>query len=143
MSQMEQIREVYSREVYYPFVEYCELHNYRTMKDLIRFPFGPLAITQELSPALLNRVKTTFYMYCKKHPEILRKTAEQKPAEDTLKIEKELEQYFQQHADKLIHISEVMKALGKGYKRTDVLMILEHASWCKTVDKSTFFYSPQ
>ena len=54
MSYMEEIREVYNREVYDPFVEYCELHNYRTMKDLVRFPFGPLTVTQELPPALLN-----------------------------------------------------------------------------------------
>ena len=139
---MEEIREVYNREVYDPFVEYCELHNYRTMKDLVRFPFGPLTVTQELPPALLNRVKTTFYMYCKKHPEILRK-AVQKPAVDTQKIGEELERYFQKHANKLIHIAEIMKAVGKSFKRADVLSTLEQPPWCKTVDKSTFFYSPQ
>ncbi|MCI9272748.1 MAG: hypothetical protein HFE39_02200 [Clostridiales bacterium] len=139
---MDEIREIYNREVYDPFLEYCERNNYRTMRDLIRFPFGPLALSKELSPALLNRVKTTFYMYLKKHPEILRKAA-QKPAADAVQLEPELKQYFAQNANKLIHITDIMKALGSGCKRVDVQQVLEQAVWCKVVDKSTYFYAPE
>lgn len=139
---MEEIREIYNREIYDPFLEYCELHHYHTMQDLVRFPFGPLAMSQELSPSLLNRVKTTFYMYCKKHPEMLGKAAG-KPSVDTQKIGPQLEYYFQQNAARLIHISDLVKAMGSQFKRADILTTLEHSPWCKVVDKNTFFYSPE
>ena len=139
---MDEIREIYNREVYDPFLDYCERNNYRTMQDLIRFPFGPLALSEELPAPLLNRVKTTFYMYVKKHPEVLRKAA-QKSAVDTKQLAPQLEKYFAQNANKLINITDVMKSVGGGYKRADVQQLLEQATWCKVVDKSTYFYAPE
>lgn len=139
---MDQIRDIYNRDVYYPFLVYCEEHNYQTMKDLVKCPFSKLSTQEGISSTLLNRIKTTFYMYCKKHPEIL-KQAPVKKLSTSENIEPVIEDYFQQNADKLIHIAEVVKGTGNRYKRSDVALILEQAPWCKAVDKYTYFYAKQ
>ncbi len=30
---MDEIKDIYNRELYQPFVEYCAAHGYRTMRD--------------------------------------------------------------------------------------------------------------
>ncbi len=149
---MDEIKAVYSNDIYYPFVEYCESQGYRVMTDLARCPFHKLASESDITPSLVSRVKTIFLMYCKKHPEALRAAA--KPAASAPAKKKtasaaapagdilgELEPIFQKNCDKLIHIAEISKAIGKKYKRADILSALQKADWCKIVDDTTFFYS--
>lgn len=149
---MDEIKAVYSNDIYYPFVEYCESQGYHVMTDLARCPFHKLALESDITPGLVSRIKTIFLMYCKKHPEALR--AASKPAAKTAAAKKaaapvvcaddmlpELESIFQKNQDKLIHIAEISKAVGKKYKRSDILTALQKANWCKIVDDTTFFYS--
>lgn len=67
---MDRIEEIYNSDSYYPFLLYCRLHGYRTMADLLHCPFDQLSQATELSPSMVNRIKTTFYLYCKKHPNL-------------------------------------------------------------------------
>lgn len=36
---MDEIKDIYNRELYQPFVEYCAAHGYRTMRDLGCYDF--------------------------------------------------------------------------------------------------------
>lgn len=141
---MDEIKQIYCGDSYDAFLRYCELHNYKQMRDLAGCSFEELPELIHISPSLLSRIKTICILYFKKHPECLKhpkhKKAAPSPVPDDL--DDRLLVIFQQNADKLIHISEITKALGKGVKRNDIIQALEHLSWCKIVDNTTFFYSP-
>lgn len=57
-------------------------------------------------------------------------------------LAEQVEAYFRQNSDRLIHISEINKALKKKVKREELVTLLEQAEWCKIVDATTFFYAP-
>lgn len=143
---MAKIIDVYSNDAYYPFTQYCENRGYMEMSDLVKCRFYDLQNESDISPTLASRIKTIYVLYCKQHPNefITAKKTTSKPAKGSMS-EAEMEQmlllYFQKNADKLIHITDIVKSLGKKVKRQDVLQVLENAAWCKAVDASTFFYS--
>ena len=66
---MDEIKDVYSREVYRPFVEYCAAHGYRTMKDLGCYDFRLLSRREDFSPALITRIKAVYAAYQKSQAE--------------------------------------------------------------------------
>lgn len=145
---MDKIEDVYSNDVYYPFILYCQSHNYENMIDLKRCSFTDAAINSNISSILLNRIKSVWMAYCKKHPDLFMGT--QKPAapkksaivRSTIlysELEEKLEAYFQSNSDSLIRLTDIIKASGA--KRNDILKVLEQVSWCKSVDGTTFFYS--
>jgi hypothetical protein len=140
---MDEINQIYANECYSVFLRYCELHGYKWMRDLTKCRFEELPERIHISPLLLSRIKTTCVLYFKKHPDCLKaakpKKAAAAPAED---LKDRLLVVFQQNANKLIHISDITKALGKGAKRGDIVQVLECQTWCKIVDGSTFFYNP-
>lgn len=147
---MAKIKEIYSSDDYYPFVLYCENHGLEDMADLMKLQFHNLRNEPDISPRLLSKIKTVYVMYSKVHAAefIPGKKAAQKAAQRSagnsipaVDIEKELEIYFQNNADKLLHITDISKSVGKKAKRTDILKILEQAPWCKAVDSTTFFYA--
>lgn len=144
---MDNIEDIYSNDVYYPFILYCQEHNYQTMQDLRRCRFEALANAPGITAGLLMRIKTLFAAYCKKHPDVLMgKPVAARPRvrqESTppAELEAKLEEYFKSHTDSLIRVADVCKELS--LKRGDVAKALERASWCKAVDSTTFFYSPQ
>ncbi|MBW7572149.1 hypothetical protein [Caproiciproducens faecalis] len=145
---MDEIKEIFCGDSYNPFLDYCELHNYKQMSDLINCRFEELPELIGISSILLSRIKAICILYFKKHPEcrtLLRSSkakTKAKTAPKTDDLPDRLLVVFQQNANKLIHISEITKDLGKGVKRNDIIHVLEHQSWCKIVDGSTFFYSP-
>ena len=52
-----------------------------------------------------------------------------------------LQAFFRENADRLIHISEAVKAIvPRKLRRADVAAILEKADWCRLVDNYTYFY---
>lgn len=143
---MARIKDIYSSDDYYPFILYCENHGYEDMADLMKCQFQNLRNEPEIPPRLLSKIKTLYVIYCKSHPTefVQGKKAAQRPAKKSVLdagVEKELELYFQSNSDKLLHIADIAKSIGKKAKRNDILKILEAAPWCKAVDSTTFFYS--
>ncbi len=147
---MAKIKEIYSNDDYYPFVLYCENHGFEDMTDLMKLQFHNLRNEPDISPRLLSKIKTVYVMYSKAHAAVFvpgvkaaQKAVKKAAAASTppVEIEKELEAYFQQNCDKLLHITDIAKTIGKKAKRNDILKILEQASWCKAVDNTTFFYA--
>jgi hypothetical protein len=143
---MAKIKEIYGNDAYYPFIVYCENHGFIEMTDLPKCEFHKLQGESEISASLVSRIKTIYMMYCKQHVAEFRpiQKAKPKPSKSLVpdaEIEGELEVYFLSNADKLLHISDIAKAVGKKVKRSDILRILGCAPWCKAVDDTTFFYS--
>jgi hypothetical protein len=141
---MDEINEIFCGDSYTPFLDYCELHNYKRMSDLMSCRFEELPELLGISSILLSRIRAICVLYFKKHPECraVSKPSKARASSKMDDLPDRLLVVFQQNANKLIHISEITKDLGKGVKRSDILHVLEHQSWCKIVDGSTFFYSP-
>ena len=145
---MDEIEQIYSGEIYRPFLLYCERHHYKTMTDLARCRFDQLAASEGLQPRFVSRIKTMFLMYVKQHTEaflidrrVSRPATTPQKAQGSSNLEGQLEAFFKQNPDRLIRMPEVTKALGGKVKRSEVLDILERSDWCKVVDGTTFFYS--
>ncbi len=143
---MAKIKEIFSNDDYYPFLLFCESHGYEDMADLAKCQFQKLRSEADIPPLLVSKIKIIFVSYCRAHAAeftTVKKSAG-KPTKSGLaqeEIQKELETYFQNNADKLIHITDISKFIGKKIKRGELLKILEQAPWCKAVDSTTFFYS--
>lgn len=141
---MDEIKEIYSNDSYSTFLSYCERHQYKLMRDLINCRFEELPEIIDITPSLLNRIKTIFVLYLKKHPECLvkAKSTKEKSTRPMDDLSDQLLEVFKQNANKLIHISEITKAVGKSVKRNDIITVLEHQKWCRIVDSTTFFFVP-
>lgn len=147
---MDEIKMIYSNESYENFLSYCELHNYKTMRDLLDCPFDELSNLIDITPALVGRIRTIFVLYTKKHPDTMKRPrptkakskAKAAPTVDMEELKENLLAFFKQNTNKLIHISDIAKAVGSGVKRTDIIHVLERQKWCQIVDSTTFFYSP-
>ncbi|WMJ84821.1 hypothetical protein ACS3UN_05145 [Oscillospiraceae bacterium LTW-04] len=140
---MDEIKQIYTNDSYSPFINYCERHHYKWMRDLINCRFEELPELIGIAPSLLNRIKSIFVLYLKKHPECLNaKPAKTKTALPMDDLNDRLHDIFEQNANKLIHISDITKAIGKSVKRNDLINTLEHQKWCRIVDSTTFFYVP-
>ena len=138
---MDEIKQIYFADSYSEFLRYCELHNFKMMRDLRNCPFEDLPDLTGISSTLLSRIKTIYVLYVKNHPEcfsaIKAKAAKPKAAANLDDLRDRL-----LVANKLIHISDITKELGKSAKRSDIIHVLERQPWCKIVDGSTFFYAP-
>ncbi|MFU0832495.1 MAG: CULLIN-2 domain-containing protein [Oscillospiraceae bacterium] len=141
---MDEIKQIFCSDNYEAFLQYCEIHGYKRMRDLINCRFEELPELIGISPMLLSRIKAICVLYFKQHPECFAGAKKQKTnhAAATDDLKDRLLVLFQQNADRLIHISEITKAIGKGVKRSDIIHVLEHQKWCKIVDATTFFYAP-
>jgi len=143
---MDEINQIYCGDSYTAFLDYCDLHGFKRMRDLVGCRFEELPELIGISPSLLSRIKMICVLYFKKHPECLTSAKKSKKATlsaaDTEELKDKLLVFFQQNANRLIHISEISKALNKEVKRADIIHVLEHQKWCKIVDNTTFFYSP-
>ena len=144
---MEKIKDIYTNDDYYPFILYCDNHGYTDMSDLTKCEFRKLQSESDITPRLLSKIKIIYVSYCKKHSDEF--TAVKKPVQSAKssqagqEIQKQLELYFQKNEGKLIHITDVLKEVGKKYKRNDIIKMLNEASWCKAVDDTTFFYTTE
>jgi len=144
---MAKIKDIYSDDDYYPFTLYCENQGFIDMTDLTKCEFDKLRNEPDVTNALLSKVKMLYFLYCKKRPAEFMSIKKVEPRSSVKsaipdeEIEKQLELYFQDNSDKLIHIADVSKSIGKKVKRGDIVRILDQVAWCKTVDGTTFFYS--
>lgn len=141
---MAEIKEIYNKDEYYPFLLYCESRGFTDMVDLIKCDFNKLR--GELSTVLLSKIKMIFVMYCKQHANEFRSAGKTntRPAKSAVsdeELEKLLHDYFVRNQDKLIRIAEIAKGIGKKTKRTDIIRVLNQAPWCRAVDETTFFYA--
>lgn len=145
---MAKIRDVYTSDAYYPFLCYCESRGYEEMHDLVRCPFSRLKEEPDITPALVSRIRVTYLAYLKAHPEefLLEKkkavaAAARAPKTGLEEAEEKLRTFFRENADRLIHVSETVKAIApQKLRRADVAAILDKADWCRLVDNSTYFY---
>lgn len=143
---MAKIKDIYSNDSYYPFLLFCESHGLSEMKDLAKCPFHKLRSEADVSALLLSKIKAIFISYCRTHTSefLISKKPAAKPVKKAIpdsEIESELQSYFESNADKLLHITDITKFIGKKSKRSDVVRILAQAPWCKEVDSTTYFYS--
>ena len=140
---MDEIKQIYSGDSYAAFVDYCERHHFRQMRDLKNCRFEGLTERINITPALLSRIKSIFVLYLKKYPECpAAKPAQAKAAPLTDVLRQQLLAVFQQNANKLIHITDITKVVGKSVKRSDIVEALAQQPWCRVVDHTTFFYVP-
>ncbi|WRS28723.1 hypothetical protein U6B65_06205 [Oscillospiraceae bacterium MB08-C2-2] len=141
---MDEIKEIYCNESYSSFLNYCELHNYKRMRDLVNCRFEELPELIHISPVLLSRIKSVYALYFKKHPDQRPsfKPVKAKAAPNTDALREQLLEVFKQNADQLIRITDIAKAVGKGATRSQIIHVLEHQTWCRIVDNTTFFYAP-
>lgn len=139
---MDNIEEIYAKDIYYPFLLYCQEKKYVTMQDLTRCSFDSLAIRPDMTPLLLIRIKGLYAAYCKSHPDLLLGRSQPKPkasARIAPSLEEQLRSYFEVHTNTLVRAVDISKDLR--LKRNDVIKTLQQAPWCKAVDASTFFYA--
>lgn len=108
---MDEIEQIYSGEIYRPFLLYCERHHYKTMTDLARCRFDQLAASEGLQPRLVSRIKTMFLMYVKQHTEaflidrrVSRPATTPQKAQGSSNLEGQLEAFFKQNPDRLIRM---------------------------------------
>ena len=66
---MDMIKDIYNRELYQPFVEYCATHGYHTMRDLGCYDFRLLSRREDFSPMLITRIKAVYAAYQKQEAE--------------------------------------------------------------------------
>ncbi len=145
---MAKIRDIYTSDAYYPFLCYCESHGYEEMHDLVRCPFAKLKDEPDITMSLISRIRVTYLAYLKAHPEefLLEKkkvvaAAARAPKTGLDEVEEKLRLFFRENADRLIHVSEAVKAIApQKLRRVDVAAILDKADWCRLVDNSTYFY---
>jgi len=140
---MSEIKEVYNKEIYAPFLDYCNELKYKTMQDLLKCPFHLLSKRPYISSLLSSRIKTVFETYRKANPRefIVAKTNTKNTSSmSDVELQIALQQYFKENANHLIVAAEAVKAVNGRAKRADVVRILEQASWCQAVDKGSFYY---
>lgn len=145
---MDSIEDIYSNDIYYPFILYCQAHGYRTMLDLRRCAMSTLGNEVGMTPMLLMRIKSLYTAYYRQHPDLHmgsnapKPLTPRKPAMPVVAgLEARLEDYFKAHRDTLIRVTDLCKELG--LKKLEVARTLENANWCKSVGSASFFYAPQ
>lgn len=150
---MSKITEIYALESYLPFLQYCAQHQYQEMSDLARCPFSLLTRFPGITPLLASRVKVLFEGYRKAHPDEFQKksvkpsrkvsSAGKKSGMSELQLATALKEYFEANSHRLITIAEAAKQVAGRAKRSEVVSVLQKASWCQMVDGSTFYFVPK
>ncbi len=140
---MQTIREVYSSKVYENFVAWCSAKGLRTMADLSTVDLSIPAARGELPPALLSRIKMMYTAYRRRHPEdfLSRPAPRRQQRTVTAGAPEAIQEYFVNHADQLIRLTDMVKALG--IKRSEIQRVLADAPWARMVDTTTYFFVPQ
>jgi len=143
---MDEIKDVYSRELYQPFVEYCTAHGYRTMRDLGCYDFRLLSHREGFSPTLITRIKAVYTTYQKNAAGKAEAAAPRRraPAPISLVMETQLllqmREYLQGHQEDTVTLDELFQAADGQLKRTRIVKLLADAPWCGQVDRNTYFW---
>ena len=145
---MDEIQEIYSREIYRPFVEFCHAHGYRTMRDLGCYDLRLLSRREDFSPMLITRIQAVYAAYRRREEE--RKAAEApaarrrspqpiSPVEET-QLLLQLRDCLRQNSSRCVSLEELYRETGGRLKRTRIAKLLAGASWCGQRDRTSFFW---
>ena len=143
---MDEIKDIYNRELYQPFVEYCAAHGYRTMRDLGCYDFRLLSHREDFSPMLITRIKAVYTAYQKSAAEKAEAGVPRRRAAAPISLVMEtqlllqMRAYLQGHQDATVTLDELFHAAGGQLKRTRMVKLLADAPWCCQVDRNTYFW---
>lgn len=144
---MDEIKDIYNREVYQPFVEYCTTHGYHTMRDLGCYDFRLLSRRKDFSPMLITRIKAVYAAYQKKEAEKVEAAAPRRrgPQPVSLVMETQLllklREYLFNNSFRAVTLDELFQELGGQLKRTRITKLLADAAWCRQVDRNTYHWN--
>lgn len=141
---MDEIKDIYSRELYRPFVEYCSAHGYRTMRDLGCYDFRLLSRREDFSPMLITRIKAVYAAYQKQHaekPEVpVRRSAQTISLVMETQLLLKLREYVGNNRFRTVTLDELFQELDGQLKRSRIVKLLADAPWCSQVDRNTYFW---
>lgn len=128
------IEEVFAKEVYAPFVRYCQLHHLREMEDLRGFSPAEAAGWPGVTSALQKRVGLLLSTYWSRHPQAPAPAPKREPLEDRVRA------HFEENAHRVIRLSELTPIAG-GLGQKELARMLERVDWCGCLDKNSYFYT--
>ena len=134
MFDLQLIEEVFAKEVYAPFVRYCQLHRLREMEDLRGFSLAEASGWPGMTPALQKRVGLLLSTYWSRHPQAPAPAPQRIPLEDRVRA------HFEENAHRVIRLSELAPLAG-GLGQKELARMLERVDWCGCLDKNSYFYT--
>ncbi len=142
---MDTIEEIYSNEVYQPFLAYCKKNRYRKMTDLTRCAFEDLEKNAAITAVLSSRIQLIYRSYKKNHPDYFinvkppRKTPKKPEPAVKEEVLVDVKSYLFQNQGKPMNISDIAKAVGTS-RKAQLQDLMEKADWCQAVDGSNYIY---
>ena len=127
---MDEIKDIYNRELYRPFVEFCAAHGYRTMRDLGCYDFRLLSRREGFSPMLITRIKAVYAAYQKSEAEKSEAAAPRRRTAQPISLVMETQLLLQ-----------MFRAAGGQLKRTRIAKLLSDAPWCIQVERGTYYWN--
>lgn len=146
-SKMDEIKDIYNRELYQPFVDYCAAHGYRTMRDLGCYDFRMLGCREDFSPMLITRIKAVYAAYQKSAAEKAEADAPRKKAAQPISLVMEtqlllqMREFLRTNSGRMVTLDELFRAAGGQLKRTRIVKLLTDAPWCVQVDRGTYYWN--
>jgi len=144
---MDEIKDIYSRELYRPFVEYCAAHGYRTMRDLGCYDFRLLSRRPDFTPMLITRIKAVYTAYRKREAEKTEAAVPRRRTSQPISLVVEtqmllqLREYVANNRFRTVTLDELFQELDGQLKRTHIAKLLADAPWCRQVDRNTYFWN--
>lgn len=144
---MDEIKDIYNRELYQPFVEYCAAHGYRTMRDLGCYDFRLLGRREDFSPMLITRIKAVYAAYQKTATEKAEASAPRRRSAQAVSLVMEtqlllqMREFLQSNSNRIVTLDELFRAINGQLKRTRIVKLLTDAPWCVQVDRGTYYWN--
>lgn len=144
---MDEIKDIYNRELYQPFVEYCAAHGYRTMRDLGCYDFRLLSHREGFSPMLITRIKAVYAAYQKSEAEKSEAAAPRRRAAQPISLVMETQLLLQMrdflwsNSSRAVSLDELFQAAGGQLKRTRIAKLLSDAPWCVQVERGVYYWN--
>ena len=147
---MDEIKDIYNRDIYRPFVDFCNTHGYRTMRDLACYDFRLLSRREDFSPMLITRIKAVYAAYKRREEEEKKAEApvrRRSPAAVSPVVETQLllqlREYLCRNSDRIVTLEELYRETGGRLKRTRIAKLLADAAWCCQVDRNSYFWKAE
>lgn len=143
---MDEIKDIYNRELYQPFVAYCAEHGYRTMRDLGCYDFRLLSRREGFTSTLIMRIKAVYTAYQKSEAEKAQAAAPRRRAAQPISLVMETQLLLQMREllrsrdGSRVTLDELFQAAGGQLKRTRIVKLLSDAPWCGQVDRNTYYW---
>ena len=144
---MDEIKDIYNRELDQPFVEYCAAHGYRTMRDLGCYDFRLLSRREGFSPMLITRIRAVYTAYQKSEAEKAEAAAPRRRTAQPMSLVMEtqlllqMREFLQRNSSRTVSLDELFRAAGGQLKRTRIVKLLTDVPWCCQVDRTTYYWN--